>query len=69
MPLDELVARVPFSRFASIYSPTVTEPEGFQLLPTFRRPHFTVRLRQADEAELRQLLAALGPLRPNPAYG
>jgi hypothetical protein len=64
MPLEELGARTPFSRFASIYSPAVTEMEGFQLVPTFGRPHFTVRLQLADETELRQLLAALGSLRP-----
>jgi hypothetical protein len=41
---------------------------GFELLPTGRRPHFTIRLRRADDAELSRLLAALGDLRPNPQY-
>jgi hypothetical protein len=69
MPLEELVGSTPYSRFAGIYTPAVTELQGFQLLPSFRRPHFTVRLQRADDAELALLLAALGPLRPNPAYG
>ena len=37
-------------------------------LPTFGRPHFTVRLERADDPELRGLLAALGPLQMNPGY-
>jgi hypothetical protein len=68
VPLEELVGHVPFSRFARIYSPAADELQGFELLPTFRRPHFTVRLKRADDAELGLLLAALGPVRPNPAY-
>ena len=38
---------------------------GFELLPAGLRPHFTVRLRRADSAELGELLAALGPPVPN----
>lgn len=41
---------------------------GFELLPTGRRPHFTVRLRHASDPELDRPLAALGDLRPNPQY-
>ena len=41
---------------------------GFELLPTGQRPHFTVRLRRASDAELDRLLAALGDLRPNSQY-
>lgn len=68
VPLDELVSRAPLFRFEHVYAPAVTQLRGFQLLPTFGRPHFTVRLRRADDPELSELLAALGPLQANPGY-
>ena len=68
VPLDELVSRAPLLRFEHVYAPTVALLEDFQLLPTFGRPHFTVRLERADDPELRGLLAALGPLQVNPGY-
>lgn len=68
VPLDELVSGAPLLRFEHVYAPTVTMLDGFQLLPTFGRPHFTVRLQRADDPELRELLAALGPLQVNPGY-
>jgi hypothetical protein len=68
VPLDELVSRAPLLRFEHVYAPTVAQLQGFQLLPTFGRPHFTVRLQRADDHELRELLAALGPLQANPGY-
>jgi hypothetical protein len=37
-------------------------------VPTGQRPHFTIRLRGASDAELDRLLAALGDLRPNSQY-
>jgi hypothetical protein len=40
---------------------------GFSLLPTFGRPHLTLMLKGVDQVE--QLLAVLGPARPNPHYG
>ncbi len=39
---------------------------GFDLLPSFRRPHFTVRLAGGSRAEAERLLAALGPSEENP---
>jgi hypothetical protein len=33
-----------------------------------QRPYYTVRLRSADDRKLAELLAALGPARPNPQY-
>jgi hypothetical protein len=53
-----------------IYLPTAgtLAEHGFELLPTAQRPHFTVRLRHADDQELVQLLEALGAAQPNPAY-
>jgi hypothetical protein len=68
VPLDDLLGDVPFVRFAEVYTPTVSQLRAFELLPTFRRPHFTVRLQRADEPELDQLLSALGSLRANPRY-
>jgi hypothetical protein len=68
VPLDELVSRSPFLRFEYVYVRTAAQLQDFQLLPTFGRPHFTVRLRRADDPELRELLAALGPLQANPGY-
>jgi hypothetical protein len=68
VPLDELVSHAPLLRFEHVYAPTVAVLEGFELLPTFGRPHFTVRLERADDPELGGLLAALGPLQVNPGY-
>ena len=39
---------------------------GFEVLATFRRPHFTIRLRTDSNAEASQLLEALGPAQENP---
>jgi hypothetical protein len=67
VPLGELL-RARLSRFRTIYLPTADRFEGFQLLPTFRRPHFIVRLQRADDQGLGDLLAALGPAQVNPLY-
>ena len=68
-PLDDLLRRR-FTTFRTIYLPTVGQlaEQGFELLPTAQRPHFTMRLRRADDQELGQLLKALGAPQPNPAY-
>jgi hypothetical protein len=68
-PLDDLLRRR-FTTFRTVYLPTVGRlaEYGFELLPTAQRPHFTVRLRRADDQELGQLLEALGAPQPNPAY-
>ena len=39
---------------------------GFEVLATFRRPHFTVRLRTDADVEASRLLDALGPAHENP---
>ncbi|HEX2821075.1 MAG TPA: hypothetical protein VHO07_13050 [Streptosporangiaceae bacterium] len=67
MPLDQLL-RDRFSKFSVIHRLQASYLEEFQLLPTFRSPHFTVRLRQANEEELSRLLAALGAPILNPEY-
>ena len=70
LPLEQLLA-ARFATFRTVYLPTAGEltGAGFQLLATGLRPHFTVRLRRADDDELRSLLAALGAARDNPQYG
>ena len=68
VPLNELENRPPLLRFEQVYAPSVAQLRGIQLLPTFGRPHFTVRLCRADDPELRELLAALGPVQANPGY-
>jgi hypothetical protein len=68
VPLGELVSQTPLLRFEYVYTPTVAELRGFQLLPTFGRPHFTVRLVRGDDPELSELLASLGGLQANPGY-
>jgi hypothetical protein len=69
MPLDDLLRRR-FTSFRAVHMPTVGRlAEGqFELLPTGRRPHFTVRLRSVNDSELDRLLAALGAAQPNPQY-
>lgn len=69
MPLEELL-RQRFANFRNIYLLTVAglSRYGFGLLATGQRPHFTVRLLSASEAELDRLLAAFGDARPNPEY-
>lgn len=69
MPLEDLL-RQRFANFRTVCLPTaaVLTGLGFELLPTGQRPHFTVRLRPADDPELDLLLDALGDLRPNPQY-
>ena len=41
----------------------------FELLPTFNKPHYTLRLTTCDDVELTRLLAALGRPRKNPYHG
>ena len=69
IPLDDLLQRR-FATFRTIYLPAVAHltKHGFELLATGQRPHFTVRLRRADDQELAQLLIALGAPQPNPQY-
>lgn len=39
---------------------------GFEVLATFRRPHFTIRLRTDSDAEASRLLEAMGSAEVNP---
>jgi hypothetical protein len=67
--LEELLARR--VRHVSGYLPTVgrLHEHGFELLPTGKRPHFSVRLYHADEPELARLLPAPGDPQRNRQYG
>lgn len=52
-----------------VYLPSLQDlvGAGFEVLPTFVRPHLTVVLGGLDQVE--PLLAAVGPARDNPHYG
>ena len=58
------------STYHAVHTPTVGQivEAGFTLLPTFARPHYTLRLRDASHGELERLLAALGSPRENPYH-
>lgn len=68
--LEDLLVRR-FATFRTVYLPTAGQlgGRGFELLATGQAPHYTVRLRRADDKELGELLAALGPAQANPQYG
>ena len=67
--LDALLQR--FASYRIVHLPTVGQlrSAGFELLATFRRPHFTIRLTSPTEPELQSLLDALGAAHPNPYHG
>lgn len=67
--LDSLLRR--FGSYRIVHLPTVGQlvSAGFDLLPSFRRPHYTVRLEKDDDSILATLLNALGPERANPYHG
>ncbi len=69
IPLDELLsARFATYRIIHLATAARLRDHGFDLLPTGLRPHYTIRLRRADSAELGELLTALGPPVPNLQY-
>jgi hypothetical protein len=65
--LDALLRR--FASYRVVHLPRAAglREAGFDLLPTFKRPHFTVRLPSPDE--ISRLLRALGNAEPNPYHG
>jgi hypothetical protein len=67
--LDGLLRR--FSSYRLVHLPTVggVSDSGFELLPTFGRPHFTACLQRPTDATFAALLDALGPAQPNPYHG
>ena len=69
LPLDELLsARFATYRMIHLLTATALLDRGFELLPSGRRPHYTVRLHRADSTELGELLDALGPPVANVQY-
>ena len=58
------------STYRAVHTPTVGQivEAGFTLLPTFARPHYTLRLPDASADDLKRLLAVLGPTRENPYH-
>jgi len=67
--LEGLLRR--FSSYRAVHLPTVGELmiAGFELLPTFGRPHFTVQLSSSDKPQLSRLANALGTVETNPYHG
>jgi hypothetical protein len=65
--LDSLLRR--FASYRVVHLPRVGQLHvaGFGLLPTFKRPHFTVMLAGPDDVP--RLLDALGAAQPNPYHG
>lgn len=67
--LDSLLQR--FTSYRVVHLPRVVGliDSGFNLLPSFGRPHFTIRLESGGPQDLQRLLDALGPEEPNPYHG
>jgi hypothetical protein len=63
--LDGLLRR--FATYRVVHLPRTSQLRlaGFQLLPSFGRPHYTIRLENGDHAALARLLGALGPGKAN----
>jgi len=63
--LDGLLRR--FASYRAVHLPQADQLRGagFPLLPSFGRPHYTVRLDGDDPAALNRLLDALGPVEAN----
>jgi hypothetical protein len=68
--LDSLL-RERLATYRLVHTPTVgaITGAGFELLPTFNRPHYTLLLPSDAELDLRRLFAALGPAEANPYHG
>lgn len=67
--LEGLLRR--FASYRAVHLPSVGAlgVAGFELLPTFGRPHYTVRLSSGDEPQLTRLANALGTAEANPYHG
>jgi hypothetical protein len=63
--LDGLLRR--FATYRVVHLPRAGQLRraGFQLLPSFGRPHYTIRLEDGGQAGLARLLDALGPTDAN----
>lgn len=67
--LDKLL-RERLVSYRLVHTPTVgaITGAGFELLPTFNRPHYTLLLPSDSELALGRLLGALGPAESNPYH-
>lgn len=67
--LDGLLQR--FASFRTVHLPRAARfrEAGLELLPSFSRPHFTVRVTSDGPEELGRLLDALGTAERNPYHG
>ncbi len=67
--LEGLLQR--FSSYRAVHLPRAGELRDarFELLPSFARPHFTVRLMGDGPEELSRLLDGFGAAQPNPYHG
>jgi hypothetical protein len=63
--LDGLLRR--FASYRAVHLPRTGQlrAAGFPLLPSFRRPHYTIRLDGDDPVGLARLLDAFGPTQAN----
>jgi hypothetical protein len=63
--LDGLLRR--FASYRAVHLPRADQlrSAGFVLLPSFARPHYTIRLDGDDPAALNRLLGVLGPVEAN----
>jgi hypothetical protein len=66
--LDGLLRR--FASYRAVHLPRTEDlrDAGFPLLPSFGRPHLTIRLEGDDPAGLTRLLDALGPAEANKSH-
>jgi hypothetical protein len=62
-----LLGKLPTYRVVHLVTAGLLAEAGFELLPTFGRPHMTLLLNGVDRVE--SLLEALGPAQANPRYG
>lgn len=58
------------STYRTVHTPTVAQVRdaGFGLIPSFRRPHYTLIVPDASTATIETLAAALGPAMANPYH-
>jgi hypothetical protein len=62
-----LSGKLPTYRVVHLVTAGQLAEAGFDLLPTFGRPHMTLLLRGLDRVDA--LLGLLGPAQANPQYG
>jgi hypothetical protein len=66
--LDGLLRRFASYRVVHLRPAREIREAGFELLPSFSRPHFTVLLTSTEDRDLAQLVLAFGQGQPNPYH-